>query len=146
MHVVKYYALAPVDSAAEALESYELLSDSLPAISDSFPDQPYSSFYGNIMRQASAMSQENAAASLPTRLNGMAGNLFTANSAFFQLKIWCTTTSIPWSFVGDWALRMKDSSSNGFTGLYYMWAPYDMSALGWTAHAWLGGLFTHQGL
>ena len=42
MHVVKYYALAPVDSAAEALESYELLSDSLPAISDSFPDQPYS--------------------------------------------------------------------------------------------------------
>lgn len=31
MHVIKYYALVPVESAAQALESYELLSDPLPA-------------------------------------------------------------------------------------------------------------------
>ncbi|KAF6226038.1 hypothetical protein HO173_012528 [Letharia columbiana] len=66
MHVIKYYALVPVESAAQALES----------------------FYSNIKRQASAMSQQSAAASLPARLNSKAGNLFTANSAFFQLKIW----------------------------------------------------------
>lgn len=32
VHVVKYYALVPVNSAAQALESYELQSDPLPAI------------------------------------------------------------------------------------------------------------------
>ena len=52
------------------------------------------------------MSGLNAAASLPIRLNDIAGNSFAANSVFFQLKIWCTTTGIPWSFVTNWALRV----------------------------------------
>lgn len=32
IHDIKYYALVPINSAAQALESYELLSGPLPAI------------------------------------------------------------------------------------------------------------------
>ena len=32
MHVIEYYALVPVDSAGQALESYELLRDPLPDV------------------------------------------------------------------------------------------------------------------
>lgn len=84
MHVVNYYALVPVDSAALALESYEQAPErSSSCHSRSFTDRPCSRFYSNIRTQASAMTQQSAAASLPHRLDGKAGNLFTANSAFF---------------------------------------------------------------